>query len=56
MSLTFDNKLQASSYNLSKNNQAIMQKSYEYYADGSLRYVGDQLDVKRQLEVEFDDN
>ncbi len=44
MSLTFDNKLQASSYNLSKNNQAIMQKSYEYYADGSLRYVGDQLD------------
>ena len=43
---TFNNRLQAVGFNLAKAGQAIMQKSYGYYADGNLRVAGDLLNPK----------
>jgi YD repeat-containing protein len=46
MNMSFNNRLQAQSFNLSKNGQAAIQKQYDYHADGSLRYAQDLLDPK----------
>ena len=44
--LTFNNRLQASGFNLDKSSQMLMQKQYDYYGDGTLRLIQDQLDSK----------
>lgn len=46
MNQTFNNKLQAASYQLADTQQQVMNKTYDYYADGSLRYVQDLLNPK----------
>ncbi|MBA3351009.1 MAG: hypothetical protein H0U23_01045, partial [Blastocatellia bacterium] len=46
MAQTFDNRLQTASYSLTAASGSWMQKNYQYYPDGSLKYVQDQLDAK----------
>jgi YD repeat-containing protein len=42
MSLTFNNRLQANHFELKQADQTpIMQKNYDYYADGKMRYLQD---------------
>jgi YD repeat-containing protein len=44
MALTFNNRLQTNHFELKKADQTpIMQKNYEYYADGNMRYMQDQM-------------
>jgi YD repeat-containing protein len=46
MSMTYNNKLQTETFNLSKSSQILMNKSYDYYSDGSLRYLQDTVNPK----------
>lgn len=43
MNQTFDNRLQAASYSLTGATNPTMQKNYQYYSDGQLKYVQDVL-------------
>ncbi len=47
MQMTFNNRLQASTYSLAGGTSGqLMNKQYDYYSDGSLRYAQDLLDPK----------
>ncbi len=44
--MTVDNRLQADTFHLTKAAQSVIKKNYDYYADGSLKYVQDELNPK----------
>ena len=46
MQTSFNNRLQADSFDLSKNNVSKIRKNYEFYADGGLKYIEDELNDK----------
>lgn len=42
--MAYNNRLQASNLQLTGGGQQVMQKNYDYYADGNLRYMQDVVD------------
>ena len=46
MEMTYDGRLQADTFHLTKATQSVIKKNYDYYADGSLKYVQDELNPK----------
>ncbi len=53
MNKTFD-QLRPTSFTINGSGQQVMQRQYQYYADGRLRYVQDQLDPKFDRLNEYD--
>jgi YD repeat-containing protein len=54
MDETFNNRLQAASFNLATSSASVMQKDYEYYPDGNLKFVNDALNSKFDRSYTYD--
>lgn len=50
----FNNRLQATSFEVKKDNISIIKKEYQFYADGSLKFVDDMLDAKFDRSYKYD--
>lgn len=52
--LTFNNRLQASSFELKKSTTVLMKKSYEYYESGQIKFVDDGVSSLHDNSFEYD--